>query len=116
MNSRFRLCFAIVALAIAVMYFAPIVAAQEQPVRPPSDVKPPDTPSETPTGERDQIKQNQDDSNRPPPTAVAPERYAEAQTISWGSLIFGLIIGAAIGYLIGRQTGNRDVTTRDRAA
>jgi|SoiMethySBSTD1v2_1073268.scaffolds.fasta_scaffold26714_4 hypothetical protein len=113
MNSHIRLCAAVFVFAIAFLFFAPVVAAQEQPVRPPSDVKPPDTPTETPTGERDQIKPP---SPTPPPTAVTPETYANSSTISWGSLIIGLILGAGIGYLIGRQSGPGDVERRDRAA
>jgi len=122
MNSRARLCLALFVFAVAVMYSGPIATAQEQPVRPPTDVKPPETPSETPTGERDQNRLNQNDRNlpppptAPPPTAVTPERYADSSAVSWGSLLVGLIVGVAIGYLIGRNPRGRDLTTRNRAA
>jgi len=118
MNFRFRLCLATLALAIGLMYFAPVALAQEQqrPSPPPSEVTPPQTPSETPsTGEQGNIRRSQNGSNTSP--RVAPETYArDSHSISWGSLIFGLILGGAIGYLAGRQPKPVEGVRRDRAA
>ena len=115
MNSRIRFCLVLFVFVVAVFSFAPVVNAQEQPNRPPSDVTPPQTPSDTPTGERDQLRSNQNGSNTPP-TAVTAERYADT-TFSWGTLILGLILGGIIGYIIGRQPrATRPTVSRDRAA
>src|SRR4029434_4284430 len=115
MNFRFRLCLATVTIAIGLIYFAPVSLAQQQqrPTPPPSEVTPPQTPSETPlTGEQGYTRQNQSDSNTTPP--LAPETYAH-ESISWGSLMFGASAGGAIGYLVGRRPKQVDMR-RDRAA
>jgi hypothetical protein len=115
MRTRFRLCLASVAIAIGLMYFAPTGFAQEQQraTPAPSEVNPPQTPSETPsTGEQGYTKQKQNDGNTLP---SVPETYAERSSFSWGALVFGLTIGGVIGYLIGRQSRHVDVR-RNRAA
>jgi hypothetical protein len=116
MKYRFRLCLATLTIGFAVMYFAPAARAQQQEQQratpSPSEVQPPQTPSETPaTGEQGYIKQNQNDSNTP---STLPETQPRA-TFSWGTLIFGFIIGGLVGYLIGRQPRTPEAR-RDRAA
>ena len=115
MRTRFRLCLAIVAIAVGLMYFAPTGFAQEQQraTPAPSEVNPPQTPSETPsTGEQGYTKQKQNDSYTLP---SVPETYAGRGAFSWGAFVFGLVIGGVIGYLIGRRPRHADIR-RDRAA
>ena len=121
MKSNLRLCLVLLAIVMGVAYFAPAAQAQQQrPGPPPSEVTPPQTPSETPsTREQRYTGQNQNDSITTP--AIAPETYAsESHVISWGSLIFGIIFGGFMGYVIGRQTRPAEVEEvrrdRDRAA
>jgi hypothetical protein len=100
------------------MFLVPVVVAQQQPVSPPpSEVHPPQTPSETPsTTEGDPLRRDQKDSNTPP-TTFLPETYGrEDRAVSWGSLIGGMILGGGIGYFIGRRSGNTNTARRDRAA
>jgi hypothetical protein len=99
MNCRFRPYFATLVILFSLLYFVPVMAAQqEQPS--------PQSPS---VQERQQT---------PPPEAVTPERtVAETGPISWGSLVFGLIIGGIVGYVLGMGRRHTDVDIRrDRAA
>jgi hypothetical protein len=116
MKYRLRFCLAILTIAFAVAYFAPAARAQQQEQQratpSPSEVQPPQTPSETPsTGEQGYIRQNQNDSNT---SSTLPETQPRAM-FSWGTLILGLIIGGLVGYLIGRQPRTPEAR-RDRAA
>lgn len=119
MHSNVRLYLVLLAIVIVITCSAAVALTQQQqstqPGPAPSEVTPPQTPSETPvTGEQGYTRQNQNDSNTAPP--IRAEAYAESHVISWGSLIFGFLIGGAIGFLLGRRETPAVEVRRDRAA
>jgi hypothetical protein len=108
MNMRYRRHLTIAAGLWLIFAASAAAMPQEAPVSPPpSEVTPPQTPSETPT------------TGEIPVTSVTPETRvpypAEARPISWSSLIFGFLVGGGVGYLIGRQSKPPEIQ-HDRAA
>jgi hypothetical protein len=117
MHSNLRLYIGLLAIVIVITCSAAVALTQQQspPGPAPSEVNPPQTPSEVPsTGDQGYTRQNPNNINTPPP--IRAETYGESHVISWSSLIFGFIVGVGLGYLIGRQRGTTEIRHQDRAA
>jgi len=119
MKSRFRLY---VAAVIGLFSWVPSVSALHQNSQPETiamvqaSTPPSAQPSPSPSGQTapsDSNTTTQPDYNT---QTTAIDRSDTARAFSWGSFLGGLVLGAIIGYILGRRpTATVDVR-RDRAA